>query len=253
MTSSIDLAQKVVEFKVYHGVDFAYSWFSTDYAGMDSYMPTVRREKLPAEETFYKTSYILSKERPFVYWITLVACVILILVFLLFATYCIVRNNHKSAKMREELRFLGHSEYTLNNKRSVIYLTNPKVPKNTKPFSGMGSIDRSVLTPLKPDNIREHQDYSFVHYNQTKCSPSNNDSAHYTNINFGSPSSILMNGAAELFDPTCQHQSFDEEPIQSSPIESSTESDDGMKSFDENIAEYQDPELVDLRAPGQKK
>jgi len=151
--------------------------------------------------------------------------------------------------MREELAFLGQTTYS-DNKRSLVYLTNPRTPKSKKSSGGMGIVDKSILVPLKPDNIRDHQEYYTIYNNQACRTPSKDESVHYSNMNFASPSSILMKEATELLDQVDGNQSFDEKPTQSSPIDS--ESDDGLKSCDENIVDYQDPELIDLRGPRQK-
>jgi hypothetical protein len=59
-----------------------------------------------------------------------------------------------------------------------------------------------------------------------------------------------MQDAAELLRTT--DISYDDNPAESSPINQSfAASDDGNKSYDENIVDYQDPELIDLRRPGQ--
>lgn len=64
-----------------------------------------------------------------------------------------------------------------------------------------------------------------------------------------------MNGATELETPDgMKNVSFDMNPvIESSPVGSHQDSDNVSRSFDENISEYEDPELVDLRSPGQMR
>lgn len=234
----------MVDFKVYHGIDFSYTgWFSSGY--VENTDPSAT-DAYYVENAELQASQIRSRQRPFIYWIILTTCLLFALVIILFATYCIVRNNHKSNKMRQELMVLGGGHY--NNcsiyKRSAIYLNAGSTTTNTRASSAMTNTE-PTKTILKPDNIREHQEYSTIYFNQR----SQSDSVHYTNINFHSPSSLIMQNAAELLRNDI---SYDGMPVESSPIHSSVDSDeDGTKSYDENIVDYQDPELVDLRRPGQ--
>jgi len=240
--------QKAIDFKVYHGVDLTVrNWFTLDSPVTDSSHDGVLYRKE------HKSSYEKLRERPLIYWIILFACILLVLVVVLFSTYCIVHNNHRSAKMREELAFLGQSTYSVN-KRGIVYLTNPKTSKTRNSLGGMGTVDKSILVPLKPDNIRDHQEYcSIYNNNQNNRTVSQDESVHYSNMNFGSPSSLLMGSPIKMMHEHGDgNHSFDDKPTQSSPIDSSNESDDGLKSCDENIVDYQDPELINLRRPGQK-
>lgn len=239
-----DTIQKVVDFKVYHGIDSGYSgWFSSGY--VESTDPSTS-DAYYSDNAELHASQIRSRQRPFIYWIILTTCLIFALVIVLFATYCIVRNNHKSNKMRQELMVLGGGHYNSSSiyKRSAIYLNAGSTTTNTRASSALTNTE-NIKSSLKPDNIREHQEYSTIYFNQR----SQSDSVHYTNINFHSPSSLLMQDATELLR---DNDSYDGRPVESSPIHSSADSDeDGTKSYDENIVDYQDPELIDLRRPGQ--
>lgn len=243
-----DSIQKMVDFKVYHGVDLAYSgWFSNDFSNTESSEVTLRNIYHSEKSDELEAAYIRSRQRPFIYWIILMVCLLFALMIVLFATYCIIHNNHKSAKMREELRFLGHSSYSVN-KRSAIYLSSSTA--NTKHSSAVMSHDKSVLSPLKPDNIREHQEYISIYFNDNQNDQTPySDSVHYSNLN-DSPSSLLLNGATEItYTQSDQRdRSADSDNLQSSPVDS----DDEAKSFEENISEYQDPEFDDLRKPDQR-
>lgn len=239
-----DTVQKVVDFKVYHGIDFSYTgWFSSGY--VESTDPSAT-DAYYTDNAELQGSQLRSRQRPFIYWIILTTCLLFALVIVLFATYCIVRNNHKSNKMRQELMALGGSHYNNSSiyKRSAIYLNVGSTATNTRASSAMTNTE-NTKSILKPDNIREHQEYSTIYFNQR----SQSDSVHYTNINFHSPSSLIMQDATELLRNDI---SYDGMPVESSPIHSSADSDeDGTKSYDENIVDYQDPELIDLRRPGQ--
>lgn len=111
----------MVSFEIYHGVDFGYdSWFSSNsYPTIDSLESSPRSNSFNSDP-----NYIRKHDRPFIYWIIMGCVVLFILVFVLFTSFCIVRNNHESAKMRAELQFFGPATYTAN-KRSAIYMTTP--------------------------------------------------------------------------------------------------------------------------------
>ena len=153
------MVQQVVDFKVYHGIDYGY----TDWFYLDNPDPTAT-DLHYTENTELPSSYIRHRPRPFIYWIILTTCLLFALVIVLFATYCIVQNNHKSNKMRQELMALGGSNYTGAYKRSAIYL-NSSSATQTRASSAMTNAD-NTKSLLKPDNIREHQEYSSIYFNQ---------------------------------------------------------------------------------------
>lgn len=92
-------------------------------------------------------------DRPFVYWIIIAICVLFSFFFVLFVSYCMIQHKRR-AKKEDPIYAYASSNYSTINKRSVAY-------------AGANSIrgDTSTLQPLKPDVIREHQDYTSLYGN----------------------------------------------------------------------------------------
>ena len=235
-----DLAQKMYLFRIHHENE------DDDVTGYT--LPDIFNLESQYDSSSYNKDYVKKREKPFVYWIILVACILFTLMVILFATICIVRNNHKNVKLEEQLRYFSHSNYSVNKR---IYLNNVSTATRD-----LNSSKFDAMQPLKPDNIREHQDYSSIYMNNNTSSVNKSPSRYsmpYSNVYFDTPTSLKGTNDFLLLaaDDQAQNESFDQNPVDISQIERDNSSC-SSKFYEENIEEYQDPEFDDLRKPVEK-
>ncbi|CAF0836865.1 unnamed protein product [Brachionus calyciflorus] len=185
------------------------------------------------------------KDQPFIYFVIFSVLFIFCFLVILFVGVCLIRHKRAIRKEEKEYGYTG-SDYSSINKRSTIY-------------TGSNSLraDSSTIMPLKPDVIREHQDYTSI-YGQFFRTPSKH--SNYLNTLMISPESINLddnesvytnNNSIQMYhNPRIMQQSFDNNPVDASLYDDTrSTSHVSSKTFEENTEEYLEPKFDDLRKP----
>lgn len=185
------------------------------------------------------------------YWLVLLFCILIALIFILFASICIIRNVVQSYKLEKKII---EKEKVFN--RNSTYSTVARRPDTTYSASTTTSTTRnSAVGLLKPDIIRPHQDFNSNYNVNSNRTPSSRQSSPNSNTNtffFSSPISLAKQTQAEL-DNLLSNQSYDMNPVAESSLFYDDNLSNSSKSFDENIEQYQEPEFDDLRKPASKQ
>jgi hypothetical protein len=217
-------------------------------------------------------------DKSILYWLVLALCILFAILVIIYVLLCILIRRQKNSKMEIHRRSFydnytsSNSDYSSLNRRNPIYIS-------TRSSSSRANYDNTILQPLKPDTIREHQECNSIYSNlnnskyinllfKTPNTPgrritrfldfNNNDSMnsniYYNNSDTSnSETNLVKLNNRRKYDQT----SYDRNPVESTLLNDPdgvelTSLSNSSKSFDENIEEYLDPEFDDLRKPEQK-
>jgi len=240
-----NLLQKMVLFKIYRTETEA-----QQQGPVNSPIKTID----PSLEVKELNKDFLSR-RSETYWLVLLFCILVALIFILFASICIIRNVVQSYQLEKKII---EKEKVFNGNRASTYSythsgTLGRRTNETYSGSTTSTTRNSAMGLLKPDVIRPHHDHASNYNTSSNRTPSTRQSSPNSNINsflYSSPASLPpRDDPAELDKLININQSYDNNRVDMSLLFDDDEASSSSKSFDENIEQYQEPQFDDLRKP----